>query len=74
LDRVRRAGFGDVDICGALCFPPPEGLPRFSQLSVRDGAIDGPRAIAKLARRAGPLNPAAVEVLWNLLARRLPPA
>ena len=40
---------------GALCFPNPDGLP-LRQLTVRGIVIDGPKPIAKLARRAGPLS------------------
>jgi hypothetical protein len=50
-----RVGLGDLDVRGALCFPDPVGLP-LRQLSVRGIVIDGPKPIAKLARRAGPLS------------------
>ena len=63
---LSRAGFGDLDVRGALCFPDPDGLP-LRQLSVRGIAIDGPRPIAKLARRAGPLSDDQVDQLAQQL-------
>jgi hypothetical protein len=64
---LARAGFGDLDVRGALCFPDPEGLP-LRQLSVRGIVIDGPKPIAKLARRAGPLYADQVDQLAHQLA------
>ncbi|MBV9472028.1 MAG: NERD domain-containing protein [Solirubrobacterales bacterium] len=68
------AGHKDLDICGALCFPNVDGLPLFRQLAVRDVAIDGPKPIAKLAGRQGRLGAAAVDLLWQELARLFPQA
>ena len=64
---LTRVGFGDLDIRGALCFPDPDGLP-LRQLSVRGIVIDGPKPIAKLARRAGPLSADQVDQLAHQLA------
>ena len=64
---LTRAGFGDLDTRGALCFPDPDGLP-LRQLSVRGIVIDGPKPIAKLARRAGPLSADQVDQLARRLA------
>jgi hypothetical protein len=64
---LTRAGFGDLDIRGALCFPDSDGLP-LRQLSVRGIVIDGPKPIAKLARRAGPLPVDQVDQLAHELA------
>lgn len=63
-----------VEVRGALCFPNADGLPLVSQLRVRDVVIDGPKPIAKLARRPGRLNPETVEQVWEHLARAFPPA
>ncbi len=69
-----RDALGDVtvDVRGALCFPYVEGLPRISQLNVRNVVIDGPKPIAKLARRPGPLTD-RIEQLWLQLGRAFPP-
>jgi Nuclease-related domain len=69
-------GFGDgnVEIRGALCFPNVDGLPLLSQLAVDDVVIDGPKPIAKLAKRPGLLQPDAVNRLCEELGRRFPPA
>ncbi len=64
---LTRAGVRDVDVRGALCFPDPDGLP-LRQLSVRGIVIDGPKPIAKLARRAGPLSADHVGQLAQQLA------
>lgn len=67
------AGFEDLDVRGALCFPDPDGLP-LRQLSVRDIVVDGPKPIAKLARRGGPRSAAHVEQLAHALAALFPVA
>jgi hypothetical protein len=69
-------GFGDgnVEIRGALCFPNVDGLPLLSQLAVDDVVIDGPKPIAKLAKRPGLLQPDAVNRLCEELGQRFPPA
>lgn len=66
---LRSAGFADLDVRGAVCFPDPDGLP-LRQLSVRGIVIDGPKPIAKLARRAGPLSADQVHQLAHQLAAR----
>jgi hypothetical protein len=63
-----------VDVRGALCFPSVDGLPLLSQLSVRNIVIDGPKPIAKLARRPGPLTAERIERLWQQLGRAFPSA
>jgi hypothetical protein len=70
---LTRAGFGDLDTRGALCFPDPDGLP-LRQLSVRGIVIDGPKPIAKLARRAGPLSADQVDELARQLTALFPAA
>ncbi len=62
-----------VAVSGALCFINPDGLPLLSQLHV-DVVIDGPRALAKLARRAGPHDTDAIERIWAYLGQAFPPA
>jgi hypothetical protein len=75
LDYVRNAlQDPTVEIRGALCFPFVQELPLFSQLTVRDLVIDGPKPIAKLARRPGPLSAEEVHQLWERLGRALPSA
>lgn len=72
---VRNAvGEPAVEVRGALCFPYVDGLPLFGQVRIRDVLIDGPKPIAKLARRPGQLSAETVELLWKQLARALPPA
>ncbi len=77
LDAVRatlaNGGF-QIDVCGALCFPDPDGLPTFGHLKVRAILIDGPKPIAKLARRHGPLDTDHIERIWRHLATAFPPA
>lgn len=63
-----------VEVRGALCFPNVDGLPLFSHLSVHNVVIDGPKPIAKLARRPGSLTSERVEQLWQQLGRAFPPA
>jgi hypothetical protein len=64
---LTRAGFGDLDVRGALSFPDPCGLP-VRQLSVRGIVIEGPKPVTKLARRAGPLSVAQVDQLAHEVA------
>jgi hypothetical protein len=70
LERINVEG---IDVRGALCFPNVDGLPLFSQLSVREIVIDGPKPVAKLARRPGPLDAGAIERVWVHLGRSFPP-
>ena len=77
IDYVRSAlnGIADhVDICGAICFPNADGLPLLGQLAVRDVIIDGPKPIARLTQRPGPLNDELVDRVWHHLGHRFPPA
>lgn len=68
---LHQAGI-ETDLRGALCFPEPDGLPIFRQLAVREIVIDGPKQIAKLARRAGPLEHEQIDRIWRHLASALP--
>src|SRR5947209_14898995 len=42
---LTRPGAGRIDVRGALCFPNPDGLPIFGQLTVREIVIDGPKPV-----------------------------
>jgi hypothetical protein len=44
-----------VPLGGALCFIGTDGLPLFGGLRIRNVVVDGPKPIAKLIGRAGPL-------------------
>jgi hypothetical protein len=61
-----------VEVRGALCFPGVRGLPLFSRLAVQNVVVDGPKPIAKLARRPGPLGEVEIEQLWERLGRAFP--
>jgi hypothetical protein len=67
-----RVGADQIDLRGALCFPDPDGLPTFRQLTVRAIVIDGPKPIARLIRRAGPLDSEQVDRIWRQLAYAFP--
>lgn len=71
-----RDALGDsaIEVRGALCFPNVDGVPLLSQLNLRNVVIDGPKPIAKLARRPGPLTPERIEQIWQQLGRAFPPA
>jgi hypothetical protein len=71
---LARSGTDRIEIRGALCFPEPDGLPLLGQLSVRGIILDGPKAVAKLARRSGRLTPETVDGVWRCLAHSFPPA
>lgn len=60
------------ELRGALCFPDPDGLPLLRQLSIREIVIDGPKPIAKLAARPGPLCSEEVDAIWDELGRLFP--
>ena len=64
----------EIEIRGALCFPNPDGLLLLSGLKVREVVIDGPKPIAKFARRPGPLDAEVIRRLWEHLGGALPPA
>ncbi len=73
---LARAGLDEVPVAGALCYPYAGGIPARRALPARRGtiAIARPRAVAKLAWRAGPLAEELVHELAERLARGLPPA
>lgn len=68
------AGATNIDINGALCFPNVDGLPIFRRIEVRGVVVDGPRRVARLAARPGPLGPDAVHRIWAYLAQAFPSA
>jgi hypothetical protein len=71
---IARFGEDGIDVRGALCFPDVDGLPLFGQLKVRGVVIDGPKRVARLARRPGQLDLDTVERLWRQLADSFPKA
>jgi hypothetical protein len=68
------AAVDGVDVRVALCFVDPSGLPLFRQLRARGIVIDGPRGVARLANRSGPLDTERIRALVALLDRRFPKA
>jgi hypothetical protein len=71
---VARGGHPEVDVRGALCLADVGGLPWFGTLRVGDVLIDGPRRVARLARRPGSVTPQQVDGLLALLSEALPQA
>ena len=71
---LARCGEDDIDVRGALCFPEVDGLPLLRKLSVRGIIIDGPKPVARLARRPGQLSSHAVDRIWRQLAHSFPQA
>lgn len=71
---LSRAGEDQIDLRGALCFPHIDGLPILAQLSVREIIIDGPKPVAKLARRPGPLQPETIDRIRSNLGHSFPAA
>lgn len=63
-----------IDVRAALCFVDVGGLPLLRRMSPRGILIDGPRGVARLAKRRGPLDTATIHELTELLDRRFPPA
>jgi hypothetical protein len=64
----------DVPVHGALCLPNATGVPTFGHVMVRGVLVDGPRAVARLAARSGPLDADDVDKVARMLARLFPPA
>lgn len=73
-DALRSVGEDQIDVRGALCFPDVDGLPMLAGLKVGEIIVDGPRPVAKLARRPGPLSAQTVERIWRSLAHSFPSA
>lgn len=63
-----------VDVRAALCFVETSGLPLLRQLRARGIVIDGPRGVARLAKRPGPLDGASIAELAAALDRGFPKA
>jgi hypothetical protein len=63
-----------VEVRGALCMTDVDGLPLLGHTSVSGVAIDGPRYVAKIARRPGSLTEADVTRVASSLARAFPVA
>jgi hypothetical protein len=63
-----------VDVRAALCFVETSGLPLLRQLRARGIVIDGPRGVARLAKRPGPLDATSIGELAAALDRGFPKA
>ena len=63
-----------ADVRGALCMADVDGLPMLGHPCVDGIAIDGPRHVAKIARRSGSQSVADIERLATLLGRAFPVA
>lgn len=63
-----------ANVRGVLCMAAVDGLPMLGHPCVDGIAIDGPRHVAKIARRAGDHSDADVERLATLLGRAFPVA
>jgi hypothetical protein len=64
----------DVEVRGALCFVDVNGLPLVRRLRARDILIDGPRGVARLAKRSGRMERQRVIEVAALIDRRFPRA
>lgn len=62
----------EICVAGALCFPNVNGLPVFRRIEIRGILVDGPKPIASLATRPGPLDTETIEQIWAHLARASP--
>jgi Nuclease-related domain len=62
-----------IDLRGALCFPRVDGLPLIRRLEPRGVLVDGPKRVARLARRAGPIAAEERELIAARLADAFPP-
>jgi Nuclease-related domain len=71
---VVSASFEEVDVRAALCFVEPSGLPLLGRLQPRGILIGGPRGVARLAKRSGPLDTTRIDELVAALDRRFPKA
>jgi len=75
VERVRealdRAG-EQADVLGVLCMADVGGLPLLGHPSVDGVAIDGPRYVAKIARRPGPHTEIDIARITSRLARAFP--
>ena len=69
-----RAVAEGIDVRAALCFVDVAGLPLIGQLRPRGVLIDGPRGVARLAKRRGPADVGVVSDLVAVLDRRFPAA
>jgi hypothetical protein len=58
---------GALQIKAALCWPQVEGAARFGSLTLKGVRVDGPRGVARLARRSGELPPDGVTLLSAML-------
>ena len=71
--ELERAG-ESMDVLGALCMLNVDGLPLFGPLAIDGFAIDGPKTIARIARRPGRFQPEDVHRVASAIAQVFPPA
>jgi Nuclease-related domain len=69
---VERVLGGGYSVQGALCFINTDGLPLLGRSGVDDVMVNGPRAVARLARRSGALTPEQIQAVTQRLAYRFP--
>jgi hypothetical protein len=67
-------GLHAIDVRSALCFANADGLPWLRRLELDGVMLDGPKRVAKLARRPGSLGEADVQDVLYALAKVLSPA
>ncbi|MGC2374134.1 MAG: nuclease-related domain-containing protein [Solirubrobacteraceae bacterium] len=72
-ERLRESGLQMVDVRCALCFASTDGLP-WRRLELDGVMLAGPKRVAGLARRPGPLGETEVERVLYALAKVLAPA
>ncbi len=65
---------GSTGVVGVMCFIESDGLPLFSKPKLDGVRIAGPRGVARLARRDGPLGPSEVQEIAERLRLALPEA
>lgn len=61
----------DLRVKAALCWPEVEGSARFGSLTLKGVRVEGPRGVARLARRSGELPPEGVALVAAALDRAL---
>lgn len=70
-DTLDDLGFPHISVAGALCFADGSGLPFFRRQETHGLLVDGPRRVAALARRPGPLGHDVITQVRDELADAL---
>jgi hypothetical protein len=60
-----------IQVKAALCWPHVEGSTHFGSLSLKGVRVDGPRGVARLARRSGELPDEGVQLVTAALEQAL---